>query len=150
MEKYLITNKTIALIKDFNKTIIYNVDNKEVFNTNIKKIIEYNCNYYGSSLLGRKKSASKILNIKYKLPIIIDDVNNLILIQLNSPREDYCIFLITNKIIDYKKEEDKLKIICINNNIFYSKISPNILEKSLINSIRLNNVLNSRKYVNFV
>ena len=150
MEKYLITNKTVALMKLKNKTIIYSVENKEVINQGINKVLEYNCNYYGSSLDGRKKSARYILNIKYKLPILIDESNNIILIQLNSPKNDYCLYLVINKIIDYKENEGYLKIYCLNNYIFNVKISKNSFEKILLNSLKLNNILNWRKSINFV
>ena len=55
MEKYIINNKTIALLKINRKTMIINVDKAEFFNTSINRIIEYSCNYYGASLNGRKK-----------------------------------------------------------------------------------------------
>ena len=118
MKKYIINNKTIALIKKNKKTIIISVDKIEVFNKSINKILEYNCNYYGSSLKGRKYSAKNILNIKYKVPIIIDEKNNIVIIQLNSPRKEVSMYLVTNKIINYEKLNNILKIYCCNNVIF--------------------------------
>ena len=150
MENYIITNKTIAILKKNNKTIIYNVDKVMVFNKNINKILEYNCNYYGSSLDGRKKCAKNVLNIKYKLPIIIDIENNITLIQLNSSRLKNCLYLITNKIINYEMNNNLLKIICVNNNVFYVKISLNSFEKMLIKSFKLYNILIWRKNANFL
>ena len=150
MENYIINYNTVALVKQKNKTIIYNVDKVLVFNKNINNIIEYNCKYYGSTLIGRKNSAKNILKIKYKLPIIIDDINNIIIIQLNSPRNKNCLYLITNKIINYEKKDNFLNIICVNNITFNVKISLNVFEKLLIKSIQLNNILNWRKNVNFL
>lgn len=150
MEKYLINNKTVALIKDKNKTFIYSVDKIEVFNKNINKIIDYNCNYYGSSLIGRKTSAKNILKVKYKLPILIDYDNNIILIQLNSPRNLKCMFLVANKIVDYEQKNNLLRIICVNNINFYVKISKNSFEKMLLKSFKLNNILFWRKNVKFL
>lgn len=150
MEKYIINNKTVALKREKNKTIIYNVDKAQVFNTNINKIIDYSCNFYGSTLFGRKISAQNILNIKYKIPILIDEKNNITLIQLTSPRNLKCIYLVTNKIVDYEEENNYLKIICVNNIVFYVKISKNSFEKMLIKSFRLNNILFWRKNVNFL
>jgi len=57
VENYIINNKTIAILKNNNKTIIYDVDNIRVINKNIKRILDENCSFYGSSLSGRKKSA---------------------------------------------------------------------------------------------
>ena len=150
MEKYIINNKTVAVLKKNDKTIIYNVDKVYVFNKNISKVLDYNCNYYGSSLLGRKISAKNILKIKYKLPIIIDEINKITLIQLNSPRGKKCIYLVTNKIIDYEEQNQYLKIKCVNNINFYVKITKNNLEKMLIMSFKLNNILFWRKNANFL
>ena len=150
MKKYIINNKTIALIKKNKKTIIISVDKIEVFNKSINKILEYNCNYYGSSLKGRKNSAKNILNIKYKVPIIIDEKNNIVIIQLNSPRKEVSMYLVTNKIINYEKLSNILKIYCCNNVIFKIKLSEKIFEKLIIKSIQLNNVLNWRKNLNLL
>lgn len=148
MENYIINNKTIAILKKNNQTIIFDVEKVRIINKNIKKILDYNCNFYGSSLVGRKKSAEKLLNIHYKIPLIID--NNIILLQLNGIKEKECLFIVLNKIIDYKYMNKNLKILCVNNQIFNNKISKNSFEKMLVNSIKLNNILKWRKNTNFV
>ena len=148
MENYIINNKTIAILKKNNKTIIFDVEKKRIINKNIKKVLNYNCNFYGSSLNGRKKCAENLLNIHYKIPIIID--KNIILIQLNSLRSEECLFIVMNKIIDYKYINKKLEILCINSQIFNTNISKESFEKMIINSIKLENNLKWRKNINFV
>jgi len=148
VENYIINNKTIAILKKNNKTIIFDVENTRVINKNIKKILDYNCNFYGSSLLGRKKCAESILNIHYKIPLIID--KNIILLQLNGIKDEECLFIVLNKIIDYKYTNKNLNILCINNRLFKTKISKYSFEKMLINAFKLNNILKWRKNVNFV
>ena len=150
MEKYLINNKTIALLKLKDKTLIINVDKTMVINKSINKVLNYNCNYYGSNKNGRLISAKYILNSKYKVPIIVDDNNNIILINLTSSRNTTCLYLVTNKIVDYDIIFNKLKITCYQNITFYVNISKNILDNLLIKSIKLNNILNYRKNVNFL
>jgi len=148
VENYIINNKTVAILKKNNQTIIFDVENTRVINKNIKKVLDYNCNFYGSTFSGRKKSAEKLLNIHYKIPLIID--KNIILLQLNGIKDDECLFVVLNKIIDYKYLNKNLKIFCINSQIFNNKISKNSFEKMLINSIKLNNILKWRKNTNFV
>ncbi|MBQ8901710.1 MAG: competence protein ComK [Bacilli bacterium] len=148
MENYIINNKTIAILKNNNKTIIYDVDNIRVINKNIKRILDENCSFYGSSLSGRKKSAKNILNIHYKVPVVVKE--DVILLQVNNIRNKECLFLVLNKIVDYKLENQKLKIICINKQVFLINISKNSFEKMLINSIKLNNILKWQKSENFV
>ena len=149
MQNYLINENTIALEKIGKKTIVY--DKAKIINLDIslKKILDYNCNYYGSSYEGRILSAKKILNIKYKLPIIIEENKNLILISLSSLRNNNCLLIMVNKILNYEKYNEMLKIECVDK-IFYTKLSKYSFEKLFINAIRLNNILKSRKNVNFV
>ena len=148
MENYIINNKTIAILKKNNMTILYDVDNIRVINKNIKKVLDENCSFYGSSMLGRQKSAKNLLNIHYKVPIIIKE--DIILMQINNIRDKECYFLVLNKIVDYKYENQKLKISCINNRVFFLNLSRNSFEKMLINSIKLNNILKWQKNANFV
>lgn len=148
MENYIINNKTIAVLKKNNKTILYDVDNIRIINKNIKKVLDENCSFYGSSMVGRKKSAKTLLNVHYKVPIIIKE--DVILLQVNNIRDKECLFLVLSKIVDYKFESQKLKILCINNQIFWLNISKNSFEKMLINSIKLNNILKWQKNANFV
>lgn len=150
MEKYLVTNKTIALLKMRKKTIIINVENIEVINKSIKYILEYNCNYYGSSLEGRIKSAKDILNVKYKVPIIIDENNNIFLITISSIRNDINLYLVTNKILNYEIINEKLVIYSLNNIKITVNLSKNNLENSLLKVFQLNNILKWRKNRNLL
>lgn len=150
MEKYLVTNKTIALLKMGKKSCIINVENIEVINKSIKYILEYNCNYYGSSLDGRIKSAKDILNVKYKVPIIIDENNNLFLIPISSVRSDINLYLVPNKILNYEIINEKLVIYSLNNIKITVNLSKNILENSLLKVFQLNNILKWRKNRNLL
>lgn len=148
MENYIISNQTIAILKKKNKTIIFDVDKIRVINKNIQKILNENCNFYGSDLLGRKKSAEKILSVHYKIPIYLNE--NLIFLQFNAIRNIDCLFINSNKIIDYYIHNDNLIIKCVENYVFINNISLSSFEKMFINSLKLNNVLNYRKKINFV
>ena len=138
---YIINSETVAILKKDKKTFIYNVENYKVINKTINRILNDNCLFYGSSLLGRKSSAQKILNIKYKVPINISDKNDLIFIQINSLRNKECLFLNINKIIDYKLLNNELIVRCIKNKIFKLPISKYSFEKMLIKGLILSNSL---------
>ncbi len=150
MENYLITKDTVAILKKDKQTIIYDVENYRVINKNIKTVLNLNCNFYGSTLIGRKKSAENILDIKYKVPIVLDEASDITLLQLSSLRKDETILLVLNKIVSYHEVFDKLVIKCINNQEFEVNISKNCFEKLLLNSFKLNNVLKWRKSVNLL
>lgn len=127
-----------------------NVDKTIVINKSINYILEYNCNYYGSSLDGRISCAKDILKIKYKIPIILDDENNIAIISLSSPRNNYNIYLVTNKILNYELSNSLLMIYCLNNVTFRIKLSKNVFENLLLKSLKLINVLNWRKSLNLL
>ena len=142
MENYIISNKTIAILKKDKKTFIYDVDNIRVINKNINKILELNCYFYGIDLNLIKNYAKNILNVSYKVPIYIK--NDIILIQLCSLRNKECLILNSNKIINYKLKNKTLEINCENFK-FSISISKNILERMLLKTILLTNKINNKK-----
>ncbi len=150
MENYIINENTVAILKKYNEIIIYNVDKEEVFNTKIKKIINTSCLVYGSNLLGRKEYAKKYLNIKYKVPIIISENKNIILLQINNFRDEECLCIVGNKILNYQEKDNKLIIKCINNQEFSTNISKYSFEKILLNYLKLNNYINYQNSLKFL
>ena len=148
MENYIFNKNTIAVLKSKKKTIIIDVDNIRVINKNINKIINNNCLLYGSSLNGRKEYARVILNKTYKLPIFIND--NIMLLQINSIRDKNCLFIVLNKFINYKIINNNLLIELANYNYLLSNLSANSFEKIIINGIKINNKIKSKKITNFV
>lgn len=147
MLNYKITKNTVAILKQKRQTKIFDVNNSQVFNIGIKSLLEKNCNYYDTSLNLIKKRVKSILNIQYKVPIIIGDN---ILIQLNSLKCEDAIFLMLDKIIDYQYYNNILHIYCVNNNVFKLKISLNQFEKILVKAIKLNNILKYQKMTNLL
>lgn len=145
MENYIINNKTVAILKKGKKTIIYDVENVRVINKSIIKILEQNCNFYGSSFRGRQQCCQKTLKIHYKVPIIM--TNNIILLQLNSLKSEECLFIILNKVMDYKFIDKKLLIKCVNNYQFINKISSHSFEKMIILGTRLENIIKWQKMI---
>ena len=148
MENYIFNKNTIAVLKSKKKTVIIDVDNIRVINKNINKIINNNCLLYGSSLNGRKEYARVILNKTYKLPIFIND--NIMLLQINSIRDKNCLFIVLNKFINYKIINNNLLIELANYNYLLSNLSANSFEKIIINGIKINNKIKSKKITNFV
>ena len=148
MNNYIITEKTVALRKLDKKTIIYDVDKIRVINKNIKTILNNNCNFYGSTLNGRIKSSQNILNIKYRVPIVINE--SITLLPLNSIRNNNTLLIVASKVIDYEEHSNLLKINCNNKQIFYTKLSKYSFEKLLLNNLKLNNTIKARNLTNFV
>ncbi len=149
MKSYRITDKTIALKRFGKNTIIYNVNNEVVINKNIKTILNENCSSQGTNLEGMKSCAKKILGIKYSVPIYLKEQQ--ILLPIGGIRDKDCMYIMANKIMDYKNlKNKKIKIICINNHEFIVNLSKYRFEKLILYSIKLNNRINCQKDENFV
>ena len=148
MNDLIINKNTIAIKKEYNKIIIYNVEKVQVINKTLNKYLNDNCLLYGSNLNGRISYAKNILNKSYKVPIIISD--NIIFLPINSIRKDICYLIAFDKIIDYKEKNNMLVIKCTNNYEFEVNISKYCLEKLIIYAIKINNYLKWSKRVKFV
>ena len=146
MNNYFFNEKTIAILKNGKKTIIIDVDNVRVINKNIKKVIENNCLINGSTLEGRKNAINSLIKVYYKQPILIN--NDIILIQISSLKNKKCLLIVLNKIFYYENMLKNLKIKCANNYIFYVKISKRKFENLVLNGLRLNNIIKSKKNSN--
>ena len=102
IEEYFINEDTLILVPNGKlKTKVYDKEGIFDIKMNILDIIENSCNYYGSSFLGRCIGSKKILNMNYKLPIIIDEVKETILIPTSSPKCEDCHWICLNNIEDY-------------------------------------------------
>lgn len=136
---YLISNDTIAIKKEDNKITIINVENSLVININLKKFLNFNCLCYGSNLKGRLEYVKKLLNIKYKIPILISEKDDLILLPVKSLKSSSNLLIMGSKIINYEKKNNVIRIECVNKEVFEVNISKYCLEKMLINFLKLNN-----------
>lgn len=81
---YIINKNTFYLQSDDDSTIINELSTELVVSGNqVKSILERSCEYYGSSLQGRVVGARKLINSKYKIPIMISEKNNIVFFPIN-------------------------------------------------------------------
>ncbi len=145
MKKYEINCKTMALVPCENKTVVYEEDDSFTVDQSIKQIMEDSCLYYGSTLSGRKKCASKILNSTYKTPIVVEESSNLIFFPTASPRLDSCIWIALNKISNYYKVNDGLLVRFKGNKSLKINKSYHIIDTQVLRATRLGCILEERK-----
>ena len=146
---YKINNNTYALIPVDNKTKIIEKNKINYINKTLLEILDENCKLNGSTLEGRKKGSAYLLGSYYKTPIILDEINNIILIPTHSIRNKECIWLNLNVIINYEKKYNKyLKIEFLNNQIIHLKISYNTFDKQILKATKLKHLLDIKKSTN--
>lgn len=103
---YKINEETVALIQ--NKTGYFNtkiIQGKRDFPSKhtAEKILEYSCDQYGSSYLGRMDYAKSILKNNTKLPIPVFPEKGVFFFPTTSPRNAACVWISYYHIKDYKR-----------------------------------------------
>lgn len=149
MEKldcYYINKATCAIVPiDSNTSRIIELDNIFEVSKSTKSIIDDSCKYFGSSYQGRFDGSKRILNMNYKLPIIVEEFNNLIFFPTSSPRFLDCTWISLNNIENYKKDSNYSKIIFSNSYELSLEISYYTLENQIFRSTLLNSLVTKRK-----
>ena len=148
---YIIEEKTLALIPQGKKTKILEYSKETIKNYSIKKVIEYNCYINGSTLTGRRHASSYLIGASYKPPIIIDEIQKIILVPTHSYRNPECIWLVLNNILKYElKSEKQVTVIFKNEQKLDLNISYSMFDKQIFRATRLESVIRSQKYKKYL
>lgn len=146
LEYYYINRGTCAVIPiDKELSQIYEINDSYVVEKSVRQIIEESCKYYGCSYKGRVEGSKKMLNMTYKLPIVIEEFHNLIFFPTSSPRFGSCIWLSLNNIVNYEKIIDGSKIIFNNNREIVFEISYYSLENQIFRASLLESIITRRR-----
>ena len=139
---YEITYDTEMIIPlSENKSKIIEIDDEYVIEKNTLKILEHSCEYFGSSLEGRKEGTKKILGITHKSPIIVEESRKIIFFPTNSPERKDCAWINLEKIDKYYKVDKKTSSIVfkcgkvVNLNVSYGSLTNQILRATRLKFI---------------
>lgn len=138
MKEYEINEETMAIIPiNYCQTLVKEYENEYVVEKNAYEIMEDSCEYYGSTYKGRLTAAKKMLNSSYKLPIIIEESENIIFFPTKSSLLEDCCWINYNFIKKYEKYENRVKITFKNN----EEIEVDMSKLSLDNQISRSSML---------
>lgn len=144
--KYEISNGTLAIVPEKEGSIVYEDNEKYLINEVPFKIMEDSCRYFGSSYNGRKEGSRDILGAEYKVPIIVEDSENLIVFPTTSPSAPDCVWISLNRIKNYVKVDGyNTKIVFDNNKEIIVPCSYRTIENQVSRASRLDFVLRKRK-----
>ena len=145
MDSYEINKETCAVLSINEGVTKIIEENGEYFiNQSTYEIMENSCQYYGSSCDGRIKGTKMILGSNYKVPIIIEETNEIIFFPTESPSSINCSWLSLNNIKSYERSDGFTKVIFISGKEIILKISIASFENQLLRANRLGSLIKKR------
>lgn len=144
---YEISDVTLAVIPfNENSSKVIEYDAERVIDSNPYEVMEYSCEYFGSSIDGRMYSSKKILGSVYKVPILVDEYRNLVFFPTKSPNAKDNIWISLNNINSIKKLNLNETMILFNNNDkLVIELPYNALYNQILRATRISSVLKERK-----
>lgn len=143
---YEINDDTLAIIPiNETKSKVLEKESDYIIDNNTYEILDYSCQYFGSTYEGRKGGSKNILGSGYKVPILIKEENFVIFFPTESPLLQSCIWLSLHNIERFEKGNNN------STNIYFTegkKVKINVsfrtIENQILRSTRLESVLRNR------
>lgn len=144
---YEISKGTLAVVpNDSNGSLIYEDNYRYIVKQTPYEVMESSCLYFGSSYQGRKEGAKNILGAEYKVPIIIDDSDNIIVFPTTSPLSQDCVWISLSHVKSYERvDSNNTKIIFDNGKDLIVPCSYRSIENQISRASRLDYVIRLRK-----
>ena len=102
--EYEINKGTLAIMpNETQSSLVYEDDERFLIHQSPFQIMEESCMYFGSTYEGRKESARSILGAEYKVPVIVEDTDNLIVFPTTSPKSDDCIWISLKRVKNFER-----------------------------------------------
>ncbi len=146
MDSYEINKDTCAIVSvNDNITKVLEKDDEYFINKNSYEVMEDSCAYYGSSCEGRVKGTKMILGSNYKVPIIVEETNEIIFFPTESAMNTNCIWLSLNNIKSYEKCNGFTKVIFNSGKEMLVKMSISSFETQILRANRLGSIVRKRR-----
>lgn len=146
MKRYEINESTLAVVSNAeNLSTVYEEDKIFQISLNSNQIMEDSCNYFGSSLDGRRKGTEALIGINYKPPVIVEESKEIIFFPTASSRSKMNHWISLNHIASYYKDGENMIIQFKNGQKVYLNISYGILDNQILRATRLESALRGRK-----
>ena len=144
---YEISRGTLAIVpSEGDSSMIYEDETQYIVPEKPFKIMEDSCKYFGSTYEGRKNGARNILGADYKVPIVVEDENNLIVFPTTSPLAEDCVWISLKRVKNIEKNDfNTTKVIFDNNTEIVVDCSYRTMENQLSRASRLDLILRNHK-----
>lgn len=146
MKNYEVNDETMAIIglNEKNSKVLEK-EREYLISTNSYEVLDYSCQYFGSSYVGRLDGSKKMLDAKYKLPIIVEESAELIFFPISSPENEDCIWIALQWFDDIVEINKKIYIRLKNGRKIEVKTSKYSIKNQVMRASRLNYILKERK-----
>lgn len=147
MENYFINKNSLFIIPyGKNKSKVVEKYCSYILNKNINEIIDESCKYYGSSYHGRCQGTEYLIGIRYKCPIIISELKEIVFFPTASSKSEDCIWINYSEIEKYyDNSNNKVTIMFKNQRKIEVLSSGRKIGNQILRSSRLESVLKSKK-----
>ncbi len=145
--KYEVSKGTLAIIpNENNQSLVYEDMERYIVDETPFQIMEESCKYFGSTYEGRKNGAKEILGAEYKVPIVVEDSDNLIIFPTTSPLAEDCVWISLKRVKKIQRiDSSNTKIIFDNNQEIIVPCSYRTIENQLSRASRLDLILRNHK-----
>ena len=145
--EYEINKGTLAIMPNENESsLVYEDEDRFLIEQSPFQTMEESCMYFGSTYEGRKESARSILGAEYKVPVIVEDTDNLIVFPTTSPKSDDCIWISLKRVKNFERiDNSNTKVIFDNNKEIIVPVSYRTLENQISRASRLDFMMRKRK-----
>lgn len=145
IDSYEINKSTCAVLNVNNEVSKVIENNQEYFLPKPSfEVMEDSCAYYGSSYDGRLRGTKMILGGNYKLPIIIEETNNIIFFPTNGSTNEKCSWISLNNVSKYEPHGGYTKVTFDGGKSIILKMSYTSFEMQLLRATRLQQLMNKR------
>ncbi len=146
MNNYEINEKTLAIVACHeNLSKVYEEEKTIYVHCNANKIMEYSCEYFGSSLEGRKKGTLSMIGVNYKPPVIVEETKELIFFPTSSDRNKLNSWISLQHIARYYHDNRRMVILFKNGTKIKLNLSYGIIDNQILRSTKLESALRGRK-----
>ncbi len=145
MESYEINKETCAVIGvNDNITKVIEGNDEYFINKGCYEVMEDSCEYYGSTCDGRMKGTKQILGSNYKVPIVVEESNEIIFFPSESPNSPNCVWFSLNNVEKYEREDGYTKVTFSSGRDLIVKMSVISFENQLLRANRLGSMIRKR------
>lgn len=146
MKEYEVNDETMAILGvDNNNSKVYENNKEYKIASSSYEVMDYSCQYFGSSYSGRVDGSKRILGANYKLPIIVEESSEMIFFPITSPEKSDCIWIALKWYKNVEQVGNTTYIILKNGKKIKTIMSKKSIENQVMRASRLNLILNERK-----